>query len=146
MAVAVPGAVAYDGETVACFSGEPLMRPTHVLCVFALVALPLTGCDGSALLRPDLGDIGGNSGFTNIQTSVNPSTATATPGQSLTLSVTSTPSADRFSWTATGGQLSSTSGNPVTWTAPSSPGTYNVNVTVYSGTLSAPTSFRFTVR
>lgn len=121
------------------------MRPTHFLCAFALLAIPLAGCDGTAALRPDVGRIGGE-GFTNIQTNIEPSTTTVTPGQTLKLSVTTTPSATRFSWSATGGQLSSTSGSSVTWTAPAAIGSYTVNVTAFSGTSSAPASFRFTVR
>lgn len=121
----------------------------NALAVLALVALPLTGCDGAMVLSPGggLSPVGTTgSGFAITQTNVDPSQANVTPGQSLSLSVTTSRPADRYSWSATGGSLSSNSGSSVTWTAPSAAGTYRVDVTAYSGTDSAPASFRFTVR
>jgi hypothetical protein len=47
----------------------------------------------------------------------------------------SKPNGDRFSpqWDATGGTLSGTSGDAVTWTAPQEPGTYDITLTVSDG-------------
>jgi hypothetical protein len=48
-----------------------------------------------------------------------------------------------YNWSATGGVLSSTTTNPVTWTAPNTPGTYTINVTVtdgYGGSVQGSTS------
>lgn len=121
----------------------------RALAVVALVALPLTGCDGAMVLAPGggLSPIGTTgSSFAITATNVDPSTVNVTAGQSLSLSVTTSRTADRFSWSATGGQLSSTSGSSVTWTAPSAAGTYRVDVTAYAGAESAPASFRFTVK
>lgn len=119
------------------------------LTVLALVALPLTGCDGAMVLSPGggLSPVGTTgSGFAITQTNVDPSMVNVTAGQALSLSVTTSRTADRFSWSASGGELSSTSGSSVTWTAPASAGTYNVNVTAYSGVDTAPASFRFVVK
>jgi spore germination protein YaaH len=49
------------------------------------------------------------------------------------------PNTDRFApeWSAAGGQLSSTSGGSVTWTAPTDPGTYDVTLIVSDGVVRA---------
>jgi len=48
-----------------------------------------------------------------------------------------------YSWSAASGTLSSTTGNPASWTAPSQSGTYTVSVTVsdgYGGSVQCSTS------
>jgi hypothetical protein len=67
-------------------------------------------------------------------------------GNSVTIQCNATDSDNdtlSYNWSATGGVLSSTTTNPVTWTAPNTAGTYTINVTVsdgYGGSVQGSTS------
>jgi hypothetical protein len=128
---------------------EPLMnRSVRFVCAAAaLASLTMTGCtDAAGLLMQVPGALG--SGL-SIRMEADPSSTTVTAGQAVTLSVIATnPSggALTYSWSATGGSLSSTGGSTVRWTAPGAGGSYTVNVSVSNGKDSAPGAYRFTVR
>jgi hypothetical protein len=113
-----------------------------------LAAGTLTGCvDGNAMgIAPAA--TGSGMGLT-INVNENPSTRYVTPGQTITLSVSvHNPGGGNvsYSWSATDGFLSSSSGRTVVWTAPSTPGDVNVQVTVSNGNEEAPGGYRFTVQ
>jgi hypothetical protein len=117
------------------------------LCVAAaLVGMPLTGCTDLDGLVNVPGPVG--SGI-SIRVNADPSSSYVAAGASVTLSVAvtnPTGGVPTYAWTASGGQLSSTGGNPVVWTAPSTPGTYNVQVYVTAGGSTAPGAVRFIVQ
>jgi len=50
-----------------------------------------------------------------------------------------------YSWSANGGTFSSTSSNPVSWTAPATPGTYQITVSVSNGSSSGSNSLNIIV-
>lgn len=116
------------------------MRARTLVLALALAALPLTGCD-----VPTGSGAGG--GLSIVRTNADPSATTVAPGASVTLSVETTSSSPSllYSWSATGGSLSSATGNPVRWTAPASAGVYRVEVTVTDGANAAMAAYRFTV-
>lgn len=65
-----------------------------------------------------------------------PSTTTVAPGGATTVTCSaSDPEGDSltYAWSAASGTLSSMSGNPVTWTAPSTPGTYTITCVAADG-------------
>lgn len=113
-----------------------------------LLASLLAGCDAASLVGASGALTGAvpSGGFAITRTNADPSQADVTAGASVTLSVETSKPADRYAWSATGGDLSSYVGNPVTWTAPSEAGTYVVDVTASAGGDDARASFRFTVR
>jgi hypothetical protein len=110
-----------------------------------LVGMPLAGCtdlDGLVTVPNPTGGI-------SIRLNADPSSTYVAGGASVTLSVAVTnPTGGSvvYAWTASGGQLSSSGGNPVVWTAPSTPGTYTVQVNVSAGGTSAPGAIRFIVQ
>jgi hypothetical protein len=111
-----------------------------------LVGMPLTGCtDLNGLVNvpsPVGNDI-------SIRLNADPSSRYVAAGASVTLSVDVTnPNGGTvtYAWVANGGQLSSNGGNPVVWTAPSTPGTYTVQVNVSAGAASKPGAVIFIVQ
>jgi hypothetical protein len=126
---------------------RPLIRLIAALACLATGTL--TGCvDGPGLgITPASTSFGG-SGL-SINTNQNPNTRYVSAGQSVTLSVTVRNPAGgnvQFSWSATDGQLSSTSASTVVWVAPSTPGDVNIQVTVSNGQEEVPGAYRLTVR
>lgn len=126
--------------------------------LFALLLaapLALTGCDAAGSLLVPVTSSGGSgfgsgSGATSgslaiTRTSADPSKTTVAKGETLRLSVEANQQSATFSWTATGGTLSP-SGASASWTAPSTTGTYTVNVTARYNGAEAPASFRFNVQ
>lgn len=117
------------------------------LCFVAmLVGAPLAGCtdlDGLVTVPNPVGN------GISIRLNADPSSTYVAPGASVTLSVAVTnPTGGQvvYAWTASGGQLSSSGGNPVVWTAPTGAGTYTVQVNVSAGGSSAPGAIRFIVQ
>jgi hypothetical protein len=124
------------------------LRLTRALAALALCALPLAGCDASGLgglLTPGT-PAGG--GIAITQTNADPSQSSVSPGDKITLSVTANHDYGVFyQWTASDGTLSSTTGNPVVWTAPASSGTRcQINVTASDQTGSNTATFVFNVK
>lgn len=115
-----------------------------------LAAPSLGGCTDLAGVLLSPGGIGStsSSGGLSIITNADPSSKLVSPGDQVTLSVrvTSGTGSVTYAWSASGGSLSSSSGNPVVWTAPSAPGNYSIQVTVSDGTNEAPGAFGFTVQ
>lgn len=123
-----------------------MIRP---LVAALLLASLLAGCDAASLVGSagSLSGLPGSAGdFAITRTNADPSKATVAPGESVTLSVETNKPADRYAWEASGGELSSYLGNPVTWTAPAAAGSYTIRVVASAGADDAPASFRFTVR
>jgi hypothetical protein len=124
--------------------------------LFALLLaapLALTGCDAAGTLLVPVTS-GGNSGIVTggtsgslaiTRTSADPSNTTVAKGETLKLTVEANQQGATFSWTATGGSLSP-AGSTASWTAPSTTGTYTVNVTARYNGAEAPASFRFNVQ
>jgi len=124
-----------------------MRRSLARLCFAAmLVGMPLTGCtDLNGLVNVPLPTGNGIS----IRLNADPSSSYVAAGSSVTLSVdvtNPTGGVPSYAWTASGGQLSSYGGNPVVWTAPSTPGTYTVQVNVTAAGASAPGAIRFIVQ
>lgn len=119
------------------------------LIAATLLGAMLTGCDAASLVGASgalNGQPGSTGGFSITRTNADPSKITVAPGDAVTLSVETSKPADRYAWSTTGGELSSYIGNPVTWTAPDSPGAYVINVIASKDGDDATASFRFTVR
>lgn len=116
------------------------MKPRFTLLGIILLAamLPLqAGCDIKTQITNSVGATGGDSGSKNQAPTItaftaNPTNTTA-PGQTVTFSIDAVdPDNDilKYTWTATGGTLSSTAGRVVSWTPPASAGTYTVQVAI----------------
>ena len=83
-----------------------------------------------------------------IVTSVTASPATVITGGSSTISceaVSPYSSSLTYTWVATGGTLSSSGGKIVTWTAPTTTGTYTITVVVSDGSTTTSNSTQITV-
>jgi hypothetical protein len=115
----------------------------RAFAVLLLVTVCLTGCTLPNTLPPS-----NSSGALVItQTNSDPSSVNVVAGESLRLSVaTNKGSGLTTQWSADGGILSSSAGNPVSWVAPGTPGTYHVDVTVSDGAQQASAEFRFVVK
>ena len=71
---------------------------------------------------------------TTVTVRVNPNSGLLGPGDSIVLTASLAPSGTTtFSWTASGGELSSTTGESVTYTAPNTAGVYTVTATSSTG-------------
>lgn len=130
-------------------------RSKTALMASLLASLWLTGCTDGVMVLPNgtggsLGGSGsGSSGLVITRANIDPSTVRVSPGQSLTLSVeTSNPNGGSlyYSWSASGGSFSSTSGNPVRWTAPGNAGRVRVVVYVNNGRETTQAEFGFNVQ
>jgi photosystem II stability/assembly factor-like uncharacterized protein len=103
-----------------------------------VAALSLSGC---VVLAPNGSNPGTGTDNASKQASLVITSFTANPsslraGDQLSLSVEAVSSAGRtltYTWTATSGILSATSGKIVNWTSPTTPGTYTVAVSVTDG-------------
>lgn len=125
------------------------MRARLIATLFALplMAASLAGCDAGLLLAPDVG--GGSNlssgGLAITRFDADPSRVQTAPGDTRRLSVEANRTGTGFTWSATGGALSSYTGGSSTWTAPETPGDYRVDVTARNGSDEAKASFKFTV-
>ncbi|MDB5098260.1 MAG: hypothetical protein JWM80_2681 [Cyanobacteria bacterium RYN_339] len=124
------------------------MRRSLVRLCFAaaLVGAPLTGCTDLNGLVNVPNPVGNG---ISIRLNADPSSSYVAADSSVTLSVDVTnPNGGTvsYAWNTNGGSLSSRGGNPVVWTAPSTPGTYTVQVNVTAGGTSAPGAIRFIVQ
>lgn len=112
-------------------------------CAAALITVPLGGCplDGAMVGPLSTGTI------TTVKTNLDPAKATVSAGEVITLWIeTNLPSNElSYSWSASGGSLSSSSGNTVRWTAGGS-GRVRVSCTISSGANSRQAEYLFTVR
>ena len=115
-----------------------------VACLALLAASALAGCNLPTGAGLPGGPVGSD-GFAITQTNADPATINVAPGQTITLSVTTSSPATSYDWQSTGGYLSSNTGNPVTWTAPSTSGSYTIGVTASNGSDSASASYQFNV-
>lgn len=112
--------------------------------------LLLAGCDlpTSVGLNPDGSVNIGGAGSGGIQITsenIDPSQKSVPEGEQVQLSVNTDPQATSYQWSASGGELSSTTDASVVWTAPNAPGSYHVDVTVSDGTSTASAQMLFTV-
>jgi hypothetical protein len=126
-------------------------RLLAMLIAAPLLASSLAGCDAAtSLLVPittgaTMGTGGSGGSLAIIRTSADPSKTNVAKGETLKLTVEANRMGVNFYWTASGGDLNA-SGSSATWTAPSSAGTYTVNVRANDGTDEASAAFRFTVK
>lgn len=124
-------------------------RPIAVLFAVPLLALSLVGCDAALLMGPT--PVGGGSGIVTggglaiTRFDSDPSRVQTEPGETRRLSVEANRTGTGFTWSASGGTLSSYTGSSSTWTAPTTPGNYRVDVTARNGSDEAKASFQFTV-
>lgn len=122
-----------------------------LLLTAPLLTSTLTGCDlAGELLVPGAihqtgtgGVVGGGLAITRFD--ADPSKVLTSPGDTRRLSVEANRTGTSFSWSASGGTLSGTTGASNTWTAPDQPGTYRIDVTARNGSDEAKASFQFTV-
>lgn len=123
-------------------------RPRFALAALAglVLTVPLGGCplDVASLGGPPVLS-GGR--FTTVQANVDPAKTTLASGESVRLWVTTNLDGGglSYSWSASGGSLSSSSGQEVYWTA-GGPGRFRVSCTVSSGQDTRPVEYLFTVR
>lgn len=123
-------------------------RPIAALFAVPLLALSLVGCDAALLMGPT--PVGGGSGIVTGGLAItrfdsDPSRVQTEPGETRRLSVEANRTGAAFTWSASGGTLSSYTGSSSTWTAPTTPGNYRVDVTARNGSDEAKASFQFTV-
>lgn len=131
-------------------------RPIAALFAVPLLALSLVGCDAALLMGPT--PVGGGSGIPSGGSTIvtggglaitrfdsDPSRVQTEPGETRRLSVEANRTGTAFTWSASGGTLSSYTGASSTWTAPTTPGNYRVDVTARNGSDEAKASFQFTV-
>lgn len=123
-----------------------MTRTRLALALLAALAAPgaLTGCDGLApgLMVPlTAGKI------TNVVIDIDPSKGTVAVGETITLGVRTNLGAGglSYSWSATGGNLSATYGQYVTWSA-TGPGRAVITCTVQSADSSGSAQVAFTAR
>ncbi|HEY9722399.1 MAG TPA: PKD domain-containing protein [Oscillatoriaceae cyanobacterium] len=126
------------------------MRRLFLLAALCAPLL-LAGCDLPTTigLNPDGSiNVGGSGSGTGIQITaenIDPSEKTVPEGAQVQLSVSTDPQATSYQWSASGGDLSSTSDASVVWTAPHAPGNYHVDVTVSDGSSQNSAEMLFTV-
>ncbi len=114
-----------------------MARRLSAALIVSMIALPaLAGCDIKTQITNATG-IGGSAAGTNRQPTIMSFTAnptnTTSPGQAITFSIDAVdPDNDilKYTWTATGGTLSTNTGRVVNWTPPSTAGTYIVQVSI----------------
>ncbi|MNX87847.1 hypothetical protein D3C86_1197890 [compost metagenome] len=109
------------------------LRATLIACLAAVPAL--AGCDIKTIVSNSTGTAGSDGGNNNRPPTITAYTAnptnTTSPGQAITFSIDAVdPDNDilKYTWTATGGTLSTNTGRVVNWTPPVSAGTFIVQV------------------
>jgi hypothetical protein len=111
-----------------------MLNRTHALIAAFVLTLPaLAACDIKTVIANGIG-IGAEKNQPPTITSFtsNP-TNTTTPGQAITFALDVVdPDGDvlKYTWTATGGTLSTNTGRSVIWTPPASAGVYVVQVSI----------------
>lgn len=112
------------------------MRARATALLLALTLPVLTACDIKTVIANGTG-IGGdkNNGPVITAFTANP-TNTSAAGQVITFGIDAIDKDNdvlSYTWTATGGTLSTTTGRLVSWTPPSTAGTYTVQVSLSDG-------------
>lgn len=93
----------------------------------------LTACDIKTVIANGTGALGEKNQAPTITSYTANPTNTTTPGQAITFTLDVVdPDGDilKYSWSATGGTLSTNTGRSVNWTPPSTAGTFIVQVSV----------------
>lgn len=105
----------------------------RVIILLALTLPMLTACDIKTVIANGTGTPTDQNRLPTITSFTANPTNTTTPGQAITFATDVVdPDGDilKYSWTATGGTLSTNTGRSVIWTPPASAGTYIVQVSI----------------